>query len=63
MPQKCILWIGKFCQCGNQVSTVSVLNNRFVTGELSIQSKAGAGDPDKWMKSQRAKPNFMDKAY
>ena len=63
LQQKRLFWIGEFCQCGNQITAVGALNDRLVTGELSIQGKAGARDPDKRMKPQRAKSNFMDKAY
>jgi hypothetical protein len=52
-----------YCECRNQLFTVGALNHRLVTGELSIQGKARAGDPDKRMEPQHAKAHFMDQAY
>ena len=63
MQQKRLVWIGKFCQGGNQISTVGALNNKFVAGEFPIQSKPRPGNPDQRMKPKRAKAKFVNKAY
>jgi hypothetical protein len=61
LEQEGLFWIRKFHQCGNQVSTMGDLNDRFVAGQLSIQGKAPTCDPDERMKPQRTNAYFMNK--